>query len=375
MIHLDNPTPLPHLLFEKIGPSGQPFDILVLRGTFDFADEGEPMLPSAVQRPLQLSDRYDGLAPHRPLHGVLAAEGDLVLGKPSTDIQIHGHAQCFQGLPRSTWQARFSIGPVTKALRFTGPRQLDKALLGWRLGEPEPISRIALDYRLAFGGSFYDPEPVEGEPASVSHPGNPAGCGWLPGSDAFRSLDKATRQRIEAHIAGLRQLSAPQIEDPQRPFADPYQHLQPQGVGPMPRWWQPRQALQGTLDARWQAERYPLPPEDFDPRFHQAAPPDLVAPAYLTGDEPVHLKGCLEEGERRMCLPGLVPLLACTRHDGSQQVLVPALDTLRLDLDSRQASLLWRLPLARHEPLARVSIGLVGLPQWQAARHRVGPTP
>lgn len=346
VVHIKNHTGLAHLLYEKTTPAGVPMDILVIRGTFDFAP-GSAMTLSDTQSEIVLCDRLDGPIATHPLQAVIAEEGDAVLGKPGTDVLLQGSVQSYRGQWQTGWAVEVMVGPVRKALKVYGPRTLSRTLLGWSLGEPERVEKVALSYRLAFGGCFYDPEPSPDQHPvpSVSYPGNAAGCGWLPNTAALNTLPAPVRERIDAHIEQLRSLPAPQIEAPSEPYKGPSQRVLPAGLTALARWWAPRVGLQGTLDARWLAERYPRLPEDFDPRFYQSAPADQVAVPYLTGDEAVQLKGCLSEGDYATQLPGVTPLVVCESADGECHVSLPVLDTVRLDLDQRQAVLLWRLPV------------------------------
>lgn len=359
LINVENHSGLPHLLYEKTTPAGVPMDVLVIRGTFDFTP-GQAMPLSEVQSEIVLGDRFDGPVASHPLLAVIAEEGDLVLGKPGTDVLLQGSVRSPEGQWRASWPVEVQVGPVRKALQVYGPRTLSKTFLGWTLSEPAKVEKVALDYRLAFGGCFYDPEPVPGQAPipSVSYPSNSAGCGWLPNRAELNTLEAPVRERIEAQIAQLLSLPAPQIEAPSHPYSDPAQRLLPAGLTALARWWQPRVALQGSLDAQWMAERYPLLPEDFDPRFYQSAPADQVATPYLNGDERVQLKGCLSEGDCLMQLPCVAPLVVCASAAGQYHVSVPLLDTVRLDLDRRQAVLLWRLPVTAG--ITEMTMALVG---------------
>ncbi|QRY77896.1 DUF2169 domain-containing protein [Pseudomonas sp. PDNC002] len=373
MIRIDNHSGLPHLLYEKTGPSGEPFDVIVLRGTFDFARDGEPMALSAIQRPIQFGDRYDGPINTQPLKAVLAEEGDLVLGKLGTDVLMHGHVRSYQGQPLRHWLAELTVGSVGKVVRVSGPREIRDSLTGWCLDEATPVDQVPLDYRLAFGGCFYDPQPpAESMQASSLHyPMNPAGCGWLPDASSLRSLEQAARQRIEGRISSIRRMPAPQLDDPRTPYEHPFQQLIPQGFGAIARWWEPRTSLQGTYDQHWEEERYPFFPKDFDPRFYNSAPGELVSTSYLTGNEHVQLKGCLASGHRAMRLPGVVPLVLINERSPNNHIQYPLLDTVRIDLDSYQATLLWRLPLARQMPINQLTIGLVALPAEKQTGKRI----
>ncbi|MCP8462443.1 DUF2169 domain-containing protein [Pseudomonas sp. ZM23] len=366
MVRVDNHSGLPHLFYEKAAPSGERFDVLVLRGTFDFARDGAPMALATGQQPILLGDRYDGPVNTRPLKAVMAEEGDLVPGKPGTDVQLYGSLQAYHGIARDRWRVAIEVGPVRKALIVLGPRRLEKRFLGWDISQPEDVLAVPLDYRLAYGGSYFDPAASPLSSAAVLYPFNPCGQGWLPSSSDYKWLDKDTAQRIRAHVNAQTTLAAPQFEPLDRPYEHPWQNYHSIGLGPIARWWQPRQSLQGTFDARWEQERYPYMPEDFDPRFYQAAPPDQVVAKHLRGGEPISLAGCLAEGTRTMRLPEWSPQLVVHRADGSRRVVEPVLDTLRLHLDSQRATLLWRYAFCQDEPLTRVEIATFGNHQGHA---------
>jgi len=369
VVTVENHTGLPHLLYEKTTPAGVPMDVLVLKGSFDMPQRGV-MPRSSRQSKIRYGDAHLGAEGAMPLSAVLLYEGDLVLEKPSSDIQVIGHLRSLEHDPSSSWLAELRVGTLEKQLLAVGPRQFEKNPLGWKLTKPERMTQVALDYRLAFGGSFYEPSEND-QPQAVAYPSNPAGCGWLPDSQDFAPLEQGCRERIEQRISNLKHFAAPQFESPERRLADPFQRLQPEGFGPIARWWQPRIALAGTLDAKWMAERYPLLPDDFDSRFYQSAHPHLITAQYLQGDEPVSLKGCFAEGAAHVQLPGLQPVVVVTLHTGRQQLLAPVLDTLRLDLDQRRATLLWRIAITGQE-VRQLEVSLVGVQHWHQTQHMMG---
>lgn len=150
-------------------------DILVIRGTFDFSPD-QPMTLSEVQSEIVWGDRFAGPAINYPLQAVIVEEGDLVLGKPGTDVLLQGSVRSAKGQWRTSWPVDVRVGPIRKTLRVYGPRALSKGLMGWSLGEPEKVENVPLHYRLAFGGCVYDPEPERGQAQipNISYPKNPA---------------------------------------------------------------------------------------------------------------------------------------------------------------------------------------------------------
>ncbi|MBL9197826.1 DUF2169 domain-containing protein [Xanthomonas fragariae] len=164
---------------------------------------------------------------------------------------------------------------------------------------------------------------------------------------------------MQAEITRLKRLQAPQIEALDQPVRHPDQPLAAQGFGPLPRWCQPRLQYAGTYDERWQSERYPLLPEDFDARFHQSAPPDLICPGFLTGSEAIAMMGLLPEGPVGMRLPGETMLAAVTGASGKKQAGSLVLDTVVIDVDARQVSLVWRGTFERADAIRHVSLGSI----------------
>lgn len=357
MAVIDSKIGAPHFWFEQTGPEGERLDVLVVRATFDFASNGDLMTLSALQQPIAFGDIFSGNANTDPMRAVLEADGDLLPYKPGTDILVSGHARAPGGTVRASWQASVSVGPVMKLLRFHGARQFRRRLFGWRLGPSEPVASVPLDYRLAYGGCIDVPAALtaDGNPDSIKHPGNPAGCGWIPKRAALKHLPRPARKHLSKWISAQKVLPAPQIESATAPVRHPYQNLAPQGLSAIARWWEPRLALQGNYDEKWRTFRYPLLPKNFDARYFQSAPSDLVCTPHLIGDERIELDGLLPE-KRDMRLPGWRLLAVVTRASGESSVSLPTLDTVRLNLDSCQASLVWRAHFDCEDPVIEIAL-------------------
>lgn len=358
MVTIENHTGAPHFWFEQTGPEGERLDVLIVRATFDFAADGQLMTLAREQRPVVLGDTFSGPVATDPLRAVVKEDGDLLPYKPGTDILVTGHANAPDGRAQTDWVAGIRVGKVQKVLRLHGPRQFRKQLFGWRLGPTKPTTCVALDYRLAFGGCIDIPAALtaDGEPDSVKHAGNPAGCGWLPKPSAYSKLDKRARKHVAKWVGSQGVICAPQIENPLEPVRRPNRSAAAEGLGPIARWWSPRLAYQGTYDNEWRNDRYPQVPRDFDSRFYQSAHPDLVAIPHLRGDESVTLSGLLPQ-KRDMLLPGWRLIAVVTRASGESTVSLPLLDTVRFDLDLCQASLVWRTHFVEaDDPVTEIAV-------------------
>jgi hypothetical protein len=349
---IENRSDLAHAWFRKLGPRGEEFDVMAIRASFRIERAPVRLVPEPATC-IVPGDEFDGPAAANPLGAVIRREGDTVLFKPSTDIHVVGTARSADNAPTSHWLAGINVGGVQKVVQVCGPRRFELGLVSWRLTQPEPVSAVALDYRLAFGGHFLAPEP---DPQSLYKPDNPAGIGWLPRAAQWRALKAPARRHIESDVLGRNRFPAPQIEDPRRPVEHPEQDLPAEGLGPIARWCEPRLSRQGTRDARWRASRYPGYPDDFDPRFFQSAPEALISPTYLQGNEPVVLAGLFPEGRLDFELPGCKPAVIVVRDDASQQISIPALDTVAVDLDRQQLSLTWRTSFSRRNPVRQATL-------------------
>jgi hypothetical protein len=198
---------------------------------------------------------------------------------------------------------------------------------------PVPFEQIPLQWERAFGGwdrSHPDPKKRELEPR------NPVGVGFRGSGSRFEE--------------GLR---CPNLEDPARPFKGWGDRPTPAGFGFTSPNWEPRTQYAGTYDERWEKERAPLLPKDFDRRFLNAAAPGLIAPGYLRGDEPVVASGVTPSGGVSFQLPGVSPPEIVVEHRGRPNARSATnLDTVIVDTDAGTLFLFWRTQVPVREPTA-----------------------
>jgi len=238
------------------------------------------------------------------------------LQKPGTDIILVGKA----------WQPRrrvesldvsISVADRQKVIRVFGDR-------AWRkfrtASPPEPFESMPLVFERAYGGMQVDPHTgkIEAEER------NPVGVGFC----AKKHVD-LTGQRL------------PNLEDPRHPIRSPGEQSIPACFGFVAPSWLPRRLFAGTYDEDWQKRRAPYLPANFNPRFFNAAHPDLVFGRYLEGGEPVEVINASRNGPLRFTLPSCAfevkVQIAGAKHDAPSN-----LETVLIEPDEERVCLTWR---------------------------------
>jgi hypothetical protein len=333
-MEMRNHTPFMPLVFQSQDVDDRRFHVLVLKGTYEISN-GQPLKLAPEPRPLTMADEYYD----DPNSSSLKRESDLAPFKPRTDIHFTNPvAFAPGGKPSSRWPVKVQVGPVEKALQVTGPRQwIRKAVAGWKLTEPEPVTEVPLRYENAFGGVWKhkDEHGVWEE--------NPLGRGFVN----------------PKYLDARQPVPAPQVEAPEEPVTELGKTYRPQGLGPLARAWQPRRRKAGTFDDAWVQKRWPALPRDFSFDYYNSSHPDLIAPDYLRGDEPVVLQGLSPEEALSFRLPGHGVLLALCLANGNAVPTGMLLDTVEIDASRRECSLVWRLVLPLDPPLRAVEACLI----------------
>ena len=319
-----------HLLDEEV----RPVLTVVIKGTFTIGPDGRCQRHEE-QVPINLGGEPWG---EDPANSSYHYEPEVAFIKPATDVVLIGHA----------WAARAGVTEMSVGLKV-GALRKEAAVFGDRLWfkslgqvgatKPRPFEKIPLRWEHAFGGwdrSHPDPNKHACEAR------NPVGVGARP-SKSFEE--------------GMR---LPNIEDLQHPLKKLGDAPPPAGFGFVSPHWQPRAALAGQFDERWQKERAPRLPKNFDRRHLNAAAPGLVAPGYLRGDEPVLAAGVVKEGTLRFVLPAVPPPPVNLKFRQREQTAATNLDTVIIEPDERRLLLLWRacvpLPEGPHE-LRAIAVG------------------
>lgn len=342
---LINITPLGGLTYQKLGPRGQGWDVVVLRGTFR-PDADGTLQPIAGEHSLSLADRYHG---DDPMLSALRHESDVVWTKPACDVIVAGHAHAPGGQAAMRWDCAVQMGSRRHVLTVTGPRLWRKRLVrGWRLDDPQATMRVRLDYGLAFGG-----DPCLGQrKAAQPLADNPVGVGWYRAGCMKSDLAYA----------------APQFEALGRAYTHFDRKYPAVGFSPLSRWWPQRVRHVGTYGAQWRRLGQNWLADDFDTRFYNGAPEPLQAP-YAEPGERVVLIGLWpgNPGAMAMRLPGGFPTVDFHRPAKHAFDVPMNLDTVLVDTDEQQVHLTWRL--AVRQDLGTTAC-VTRWPHWQRAYFR-----
>jgi len=324
MLQFKNDTPFQGTIY--LMPDAEGIDTLfaVVKGSLVL---GERLALVEKQIPVTLADEYHA----EPGTSSIKNPSDVSLTKPATDVLLLGSAYAPGGRPTTYMDVSLAAGPLQKTVRVFGDR-VWRGSVSASASDPAPFVRMPLVWERAYGGMDHKGDERRAEPR------NPVGAGYRA-KDGEKPLD------------GLR---LPNLEDPADLVTSPRQRPAPAGLGPICAHWQPRVQYAGTYDDRWQRERAPYLPQDFDPRFLQVATPGLVAPGYLQPGDRIDVRGANPSGTLRVELPP-VRIRVTYVVDGSPQPVPASLDTVLIEPDDGRLVLVWRSALSCDKKALRVS--------------------
>lgn len=321
MWQIDNRTPFAAERTWTRGRDGAEIWLVAVKCTFEITADGGTTLADE-QPPVVRAPEY--IDSSKPVASSLKYDTDLVRTKTTTDVIVLGDAHAPAGKPTTEVEVGFRVGPVAKRLRVSGDRV-------WRDGvisAARPFTRMPVVYERSFGG--VDPASRDTPSPQWSTP-NPLGTG-------FALSDK-----------GVEGMALPNIEEPDSAVRTWKDRPTPAGFGPISAHWQPRAGLAGTYDARWEQERFPLLPHDFDDRHYQCAPRDQQAPQFLTGGEPVVLIHLTPGGRLQFTLPSIYLGFETFFLNGVRRVHDKArLHTVIIEPAYPRVSLVWHTSLPCH---------------------------
>lgn len=328
---LENQTPYAAELLFGTNEQAVPIVYVVAKATFALLPSERPQL-AEKQLPVCVAGEYYG----DPDTSSYRYEPEIAFRKIATDVCLIGHAYPAKAGEKQV-DVTVTLGKLNHTVRVFGPRTWVKRMGLVDMTPPAPLEKTPLQYELAFGGwDAIPPDPF----TSRFEPRNPVGVGF----------------KRKEFVEGM---PLPQLENPRQLLKQYGDTPPPTGFGFISPGWQPRAALAGTYDQAWQDELAPLLPADFDPRFYNAANPQLISEERIRGDETVEIRGATPNGRLSFQLPGVAaPVWRLSVRRRNDQQLPLQLDTLIVDTDQMQLIQLWRahsvLPNGPHDVLSAV---------------------
>ncbi len=302
-------------------------DVVLVIAKATFHRRGQKLLRADDQVPVRLADvPTDAAAIEAGRQSSVRYPSDVGGEKPGADVVIVGGA--VSPKPVTSLDLAIRAPGLSVTLRVHGERVYTKAALGLKFGPSAPFERSPVTYERAYGGTSQDGSVVDWR--------NPVGRG------------------VHHHRAELDGAPAPCVEDPAHPV-EAVRDSVPVGFGALPTFWVPRRDFAGTMDSAWKAARMPLPPLDFDPRFHQVAHPSLQVARPLVEGDVLATHGMSNEPLFDVTVPSL-SLVAHCRFSASAAVTLPLLlDTALLEPEEGRVEFTYRrvVPLGRAHTFLR----------------------
>lgn len=276
----------------------------MLSASFEAAAQDRGLRLADQQMPVTFGDVPFG----DPARSSSRYEADIAPVKPAAEVIVNGTAYAPNGKPVQEMQVGLRISNVRKILNVAGDRIYDSG----SYSQPHPFMTMPIVYERAYGGTA---------PDGRVEPRNPVGVGYHHAVSA----DAAIRTQ------------APNVTYSSEPFVNSGDRPRPAGFGAIGRGWQPRLAYAGTYDQAWIETQWPLPPKDFDPRYHLCAPTDQQL-TQLSGGEEVQLVGLTPTGRWNFRLPRIVAPVRLIYDDRIEERAFTT-DTVLIEPD------LWRVTL------------------------------
>jgi hypothetical protein len=306
-------------------PDGREHVVVVVKGTYRLPREDcEPEL-AAEQAPLVMADEFTG----KPGMSATIYESDYPLYKPRCDVLLNGSAHAPDGRPTTELTVGLRVGAMQKSFSVTGPRVWERSLLTVKPSDPRPFTKLPISYGQAYGGCDVSEKNPDKTKAYV---GNPVGTGYYPLTSRGNLIGKPLPVTSElGTVITTRKGKYP-----------------PMAFGAIGRNFAARFPLGGTYDQEWLDNVFPFLPADFDPLYHQSAPPEQQI-EHPRGGEKVVLVNVSPQGRNVFRLPTVEMPVEFTNEDSEHVEQFAALDTIIIEPDLERLLLVWRtsVPLRR----------------------------
>lgn len=344
MLQLENTSPFAASLFAFPDHEGIDSLFVVVKGTFSIGASGIAIAPEPG--PVIVADELWG----EPGESSLKHAAEAHVGKLGTDVVLLADACAPGERPVPHVDVSVQVADRRKDARVYGERYWTEGVGGVRPSKPKPLVQIPVTWERSYGGKHVL-DATTGE--YLAEPRNPVGRGFLG-------------KRTPTELLGQ---PAPNVEDLRAPLEGPGNRGTPVGFGPIAPSWQPRVQHAGTYDDVWLASRAPYLPADFDRRYCNVAPEELLFVRGLAGGESVALVGFHPRGAQRFNLPRC-ELDVTVKLAGTLHALACRLETVVLEPTAESFSLSWRAALRVDKQLLRVETVRVSLRSMDGvARH------
>ncbi|RUO33727.1 DUF2169 family type VI secretion system accessory protein [Aliidiomarina soli] len=339
---LVNESRLPALLLPGWSLDRRSQQTVIVKATCNFDLDGHLTLADQ-QPPLVLTDAYRD----EPTASSLLQASEVGPFKQTAEFYLFGTAHPAHPDDTSTTTTVSLQGPdwqLRKTLLVVGQHRWKRGLTGLTRGPIEPLQPTALTYELTYGGM----DPKTGTRLAD----NPAGRGYNPGGRLLNNTD------------------APCIEYESEFKANFSGGNRPAGYAPLPVQWAPRYRRLGEPLSEQALNQSVCPWGDaVDPRVHHCAPDDQQLPTFITGGEQLYLEGFFAGSQRsvELTLPSAFTQVRLYRQQATAETYTLACDTLLIDTDKKQLSLLYRAALPTQSVMMDANDG------WLVVSPHVGP--
>ncbi|WP_299767780.1 DUF2169 domain-containing protein [uncultured Tateyamaria sp.] len=315
-----NQTRFVHEKTMGLDKAGREYLSFVFKGTWDFPEKaGEPAQLAEIQTPLIMADEYSG----EPAYSAPVRETDFAFRKPHPEVIVHGAAYAPQGKQADRVRVGVRVDDWSKQFDVVGYREWQVIGPVVRATKALPFRRVPIGYDHAFGGQDrFDPE----DETPKAYRDNPVGCGFA--SPTYQD-----------QLTGV---ALPLTEAIGEEVTSPYGSYKPMALGPIGRNWPDRAKYAGTYDQNYVDNIFPFLPPDFDDRYFQSAPLDQWLRGLREG-APVLLVGLTPAGREQFALPKTKTPVTLFRNGKICLEQDITADTLLIDTEARQFSLVWRL--------------------------------
>jgi hypothetical protein len=325
---LENLTPFEADRFAVMDEIGADLLLVIIKATYKWDEQGKLSIADKQEK-IEMADQYYD----QPDNSSIRYASDFSFDKVATDIAVRGSAWAPKGLARESLIS-MQVGKLKKTIKVTGDRYWVKTMGGLTMSDPKPFDKIPLMFERAYGGTdLSNPDLTKHDREAR----NPVGVGF----------------RAKSSTLNMEDTRLPNFEDPENLIKSPGDKPIPAGFGFIGPSWQPRLSYAGTYDEAWQKGRMPLLPTDFDKKFFNSVPPDMIYDGYLEGKEQVLISGMSPKSKINFILPGDLPSVMIDMAGLEEQSIEMKIDRLFISSDEYVVIMVWngciRIPVEFRE--------------------------